>query len=162
MHKAIVVLALFCLLPAGAALADDDIGCGLGTQIFAGKSGIVFKVLGATTNGSFGNQTFGITSGTLGCSSGGVVSSKERINMFAGANLDKLAKDMSVGQGESLDALAQLYGMSGAHKGLFFQMTKTHYGELFSSETVTAGQLLTNLDSLMAADAKLAGYARQS
>ena len=43
------------LLPAGLALAGDtDIGCGPGTQIWDGNSGVAPKVLGATTNGSFG------------------------------------------------------------------------------------------------------------
>ncbi len=48
-------------------LADSDIGCGLGTMVFDGQQGKVYKVLGATTNGTSGNQTFGITFGTLGC-----------------------------------------------------------------------------------------------
>ncbi len=53
------------MFPAAQALADQDIGCGLGTMIFEGKSGLAPKVLGATTNGISGNQSFGITFGTL-------------------------------------------------------------------------------------------------
>ena len=72
-----------------------DIGCGLGTQLWAGNEGLVPKVLGATTNGTFGNQTFGITTGTLGCSQEGVITADARLRMFAGANLDNLARDMA-------------------------------------------------------------------
>jgi len=82
-----VVLVLATVAPA---MADKDIGCGLGTQLWAGKEGLVFKVLGATTNGTLGNQTFGITSGTLGCHQGGVVTADARLQMFAGANMDNL------------------------------------------------------------------------
>ena len=48
-------------------MAAGDTGCGVGTMIFKGKSGLAPHVLAVTTNGTFGNQTFGMTSGTLGC-----------------------------------------------------------------------------------------------
>ena len=62
MKKLLAVAALAATLPlSNVAMADADIGCGLGTMVFDGKSGKVFKILGATTNGTSGNQTFGIT-----------------------------------------------------------------------------------------------------
>ena len=63
--KKLLAIALLAAT-ANVATADQDIGCGLGSMIMAGQSGPIFKVLGATTNGTFGNQTFGITTGTLG------------------------------------------------------------------------------------------------
>ncbi len=55
MKKLLAVAALAATLPLSqVAMADQDIGCGLGTMIFDGKSGKVFKVLGATTNGTSG------------------------------------------------------------------------------------------------------------
>src|SRR5512143_1990 len=61
------VLAVVMLVAtSGVAFADPDIGCGLGTQIWTGSKGLAPKVLGATTNGTSGSQTFGISSGTLG------------------------------------------------------------------------------------------------
>src|SRR6266545_2071443 len=41
-------------------------GCGLGSMLIGSKPGIV-QIFAATTNGSFGTQTFGITSGTSNC-----------------------------------------------------------------------------------------------
>jgi len=93
--KKIVLAAVLVAATAGFAAADSDIGCGLGTQLWEGEKGLVPKVLGATTNGTFGNQTFGITTGTLGCSSEGVITADARLRMFAGANLDNLARDMA-------------------------------------------------------------------
>ena len=53
------LLAIALLASSSVVMADQDIGCGLGSMVWAGQSGIVPKVLGATTNGTSGNQTFG-------------------------------------------------------------------------------------------------------
>lgn len=158
MLKKTVMAALMMLMPMSVALADKDVGCGIGTQIWAGQSGIIPKVLAATTNGTFGNQTFGITSGTLGCSSDGVITAANRLPMFAGANLDQLSAEMATGEGEVLEALAALYGIAEADKTAFYGMTRKNYTTIFSSDTVTAGEVLAAVDGLMKADARLARY----
>ncbi len=158
MLKKTAIAALLLLAPAGAALADKDVGCGIGTQIWAGQSGLIPKVLAATTNGSFGNQTFGITTGTLGCSSDGVITAANRLPMFAGTNLDQLSAEMAAGQGEALAAMATLYGVAEADRAAFYRMTQQHYAEIFASDTVTAGDVLAAVDRLMLADARLARY----
>jgi hypothetical protein len=144
--------------PGGGASADPDIGCGLGTQIWTGSKGIAPKVLGATTNGVSGSQTFGITSGTLGCNQGGTVTADAKVRLFTGANLDRLARDMAVGGGETLDAFASLLGIRDADKPAFFQMTQSRFPELFADDAVTAGALLESLERAMASDPRLAGY----
>jgi hypothetical protein len=146
-------------LSGGVALAGDpDVGCGWGTLAFKGSSGVASKVLAATTNGFLGNQTFGISSGTLGCGRGGVVKADARLNMYAGANIDKLASDIAAGQGESLSTLAHLMGVAPEDQPGFFQLSKRHFAELFPSDQTTAGQMLTTLRALMAEDAQLAKY----
>lgn len=155
MKKLAAVLAL-SMLPAGFAMADKNIGCGLGTQIFEGQDGIAAKVLGATTNGSFGNQTFGISSGTLGCSSDGVVKAEARVQHFAGANIDQLASEVAAGEGESLNTLASLYNVDGADRAAFNQVAQAHYGELFAKGDTAS--MLAALDKAMASDARLARY----
>ena len=97
------ILAIALLATTSSAFADNDVGCGLGTMVWAGQSGVAPKILAATTNGTSGNQTFGITSGTLGCQADGVITSKARLSMFMGTNSERLARDMSAGHGESLD-----------------------------------------------------------
>ena len=73
---AIAMLAGF----SSMAMADQDVGCGLGSMLWAGQSGVVPKILAATTNGTSGNQTFGITTGTLGCQADGVISSRAKLS----------------------------------------------------------------------------------
>lgn len=142
------------------ALADQDVGCGVGTILWAGQSGLVPKVLAATTNGSTGNQTFGISTGTLGCQQSGVITSRVRLTMYTGSNIEKLARDMSVGQGESLNVLADLMGVPATDKPAFFQATRAHFGTIFAPENVTAGQVLDALNGVMAADSTLAVYVK--
>jgi hypothetical protein len=148
------------MAPAGFAMADDDIGCGLGTQLWAGNEGLVAKVLGATTNGTFGNQTFGISTGTLGCSSEGVITADARLRMFAGANLDNLARDMASGEGETLDAFASLMDVSEDDKADFYELTRTNFTTLFADDEVTAGEMLVSLNQLLAEDENLSVYAQ--
>lgn len=157
MMKKLFVVAVLAT-GANMAVADQDIGCGLGSMIFAGQSGPVFKVLGATTNVSFGNQTFGITTGTLGCQSQGAITSRERLSMFTGSNLENLARDMSVGRGETLNVLADLMGVKDADKARFFQASKSNFGKIFAPENESAGQILATLEQVMAQDEVLAGY----
>jgi hypothetical protein len=158
--KRTLVLAAVGLLASGSmALAGDpDVGCGWGTMAFHGQTGVAPKVLAATTNSCLGNQTFGISSGTIGCKKSGAIQADARLNMYAGANIDKLANDMAQGQGESLDALATLLGIKPADKPAFFALTKHNFGTLFPSEQVSAGQLLGSLSDLMETDQQLAKY----
>jgi hypothetical protein len=155
----IILLALLLVVPAGAAFADPDIGCGIGTQLWEGNRGLMPKVLGATTNG-LASQTVGITFGTIGCNSGGTVTADARLHLFAGANLDRLARDMANGQGETLDAFAQLMKVEPSDRHAFNEFTRVHFPEIFAGEgEVTAATMLTSLRGLLAQDARLAGYA---
>ena len=160
MKKNILAVAVIGALAAGSAFAEEDnVGCGVGSIIFEGQSGVAPQVLAVTTNGTLGNQTFGISSGTLGCTQDGVVTAQNKLPMFTDANLDKLARDIAVGQGESLETLAALMGVADEHKPRFFQTTKDHFDTIFPSENVTAQNVLDALDNILAQDTVLAPYA---
>lgn len=156
LRKTLLAAALVAA-PAGVALAHDT-GCGAGTILWEGQSGVAAEVLAVTTNGSFGNQTFGISSGTLGCSQGGVVHVAQRIPMYASANMEQIAADMAAGEGESLVALADLYDIAPSDRQAFYAATQDHFGEIFSAGDVTVGQMLASLESVMAANDQLAQY----
>lgn len=107
MRAAIVTAAL---LFGGNALAQGygTAGCGLGSVVFGAKPGMI-QVLAATTNGTFASQTFGITSGTSNCASGGGGGDKAA-RVFIEANREALAKDISRGGGETILNLSSLAG----------------------------------------------------
>ncbi|MCG3728236.1 DUF3015 domain-containing protein [Vibrio cincinnatiensis] len=158
MKKLLAVAALAVLPLSNAAMADSDIGCGLGTMIFDGQQGKVFKVLGATTNGTSGNQTFGITFGTLGCDGTGTINSAQKLALFIDGNLDNLARDIARGEGETLATLSEVWGIQEADKAAFNQMAKENFAQVFQSENVTSQEVFTNLNTLVAQDQALAAY----
>ncbi|HEX5513046.1 MAG TPA: DUF3015 domain-containing protein [Gammaproteobacteria bacterium] len=158
MKRIIVVAGLLGALAMGTAQARDNTGCGAGTMIWQGQKGIAPQVLAVTTNGTFGNQTFGITFGTLGCTQDGVVGEGKKLSMYTGSNMDRLAQDMSVGHGESLNVLAELMGVEQQDKAAFFELAKLNFSEIFSSEAVTAQDVLNTLQAAMAQDATLSRY----
>jgi hypothetical protein len=157
--KKIVISALLGAMSVGVAqAAQNNVGCGLGSMVWNGKSGVAPQVMAVTTNGTSGNQTFGITSGTLGCTQDGVVQSSQKLSMFTGENMDSIARDMSVGHGESLETMAELMGISEKDKGAFFTATKENFGRIFTADA-TAQDVLANVNAVMADDAVLSQYA---
>lgn len=158
MNKKLVAVAAALALAPMAANADNAAGCGLGTQIMQGKSGLVFHVLAATTNGTFGNQTFGMTSGTLGCKVDDAVTASAELKQFASANVDQLSVEMAAGEGEALTALAGLYGIDQQDRAAFYGLTKSNYGTIVHGDNVTAGEVLASIRTLMATDARLSRY----
>ncbi|MCP3978868.1 MAG: DUF3015 domain-containing protein [bacterium] len=158
MRKLIVLGLAVAFLVAGTAQADNSTGCGLGSMLFEGKSGVFPQILAVTTNGTLGNQTFGISSGTLGCDPKGTVVYNAAVQRYMGERLDPIAADMSQGGGEDLDALAGLIGVTDEDKAAFFQLTKSNFEKIFPTAETTAEEALLNLQVLMSADDRMMGY----
>lgn len=137
-----------CFLLVAAAYAGppkDNCGCGWGSMAFKGKEGLVYQVMAATTNGSFGNQTFGITSGTAECEKPKSFSSNKDLNKFVADNLDNLAKDIARGEGESLETLAELMGVPEGQRPVFYATLQAHFAQIFPSETITHLDVIENI-----------------
>ena len=141
------------------ALADNIGSCGWGSKVFDGQSGVAPQVFAATTNGTSGNQTFAISSGTSGCTQDGTVSSTWKTAMFIDGNKKQLARDMSQGHGETLDALASLIGIDQAQKPQFFHLTQEKFSTIFSSEDASAADISKALQAVISSDNELAAYA---
>jgi len=116
-------------------------GCGLGSLIFGNQPGIV-QVIAATTNGTSGNQTFGITSGTLNCGTGMISASHEKLDNFVSANMDRLAQDMASGEGESLSTLVELMGIAQADRPAAYAKLQSNFSNIFASEQVEAADVI--------------------
>lgn len=156
--KRYLLVTVLAVLATHAYAENNNVGCGWGSMVFNGKSDKGSQILAATTNGTFGNQTFGITSGTAGCAQNATVRSYAQVSTFMTANIDKVAHDMAVGKGESLDTLASLMGMTAKDKAVFSGMVKTHFTTIFPSTHTTSKQALNSLSRLMAQDPRLAQY----
>lgn len=100
--KKLLVAAVVCLSASTAFAQHGPAGCGLGSIMFEGKEGTVWNVLAATFNGSSGNQTFGMSTGTLGCED--AATAKVSSVSFIEGNEVALSNDIARGQGETLEA----------------------------------------------------------
>jgi len=129
--------AMFASAPA---FAVDSTGCGLGSMAWKGNSGIGPQVLAATTNGSFGTQTFGITFGTSGCDPNGRVSGGTGRMMlaFLENNMEQFALDVAAGHGETIDTVAGILNVDSKEFGLKAQ---AQFAYLFANENVEAVDL---------------------
>lgn len=143
------------LLMGASTLAFAQPGCGVGAMIWKGQSGIAPHVLAATTNGTFGNQTFGMTTGTLGCQTNESVQS---MAMYMESNIDKVARDMSRGAGENLDTLAVLLGVDEADRDSFRKVLQDNFATIFPSSETTSGEAVDAIVALLEKDHSLSKY----
>lgn len=154
-----IIAALVISVAPTIAFADNIGSCGWGAKLFDGQSGTAPQVLAVTTNGTFGNQTFGISSGTSGCTQDGRVTSTWKTALFIDGNREILARDMSVGNGESLSSLAHLIGIREEHRASFNHAAQKNFSTIFPAANASTEQIVSGLKQVLAADGELAGYA---
>lgn len=143
MKKIIVsTVAALAITTTAFAGVNNQTGCGLGAVIIKDDSSAVLLALQATTNGTSGNQTFGITSGTLGCKKTKFVMN-DRAEEFVASNMDTLAKEISAGHGESVDTLAELLDVQ--DKEAFASALQANYNKIYTSKNVEMNEVLDNI-----------------
>jgi len=157
--KKVVIPAIFATLAfSGICSADSGPGCGVGTQIFKGQSGLFAHTLAATTNGSTWNQWFGLTSGTLECDPNAVVSNEYEREVFVAMNLDNISQELAQGEGDHLRSLAALFEVAPEHQAHFIDLSKQQLPAVLAEENSNARTLLTALTDAMSNDPMLARY----
>lgn len=150
MKKLLMIFALVLSLVSfsGSAFAAGyaDAGCGLGSLVFGNEKGAV-QVLAATTNGTFGSQTFGITSGTSNCNPAGLVKLEKEREEFTEKNYTTLVKEMAMGEGENLDTLAGLYGCSQNSHSDFGSLVQENFTTIVKDQNTSAKDMLSSLEN---------------
>ena len=145
MKKILVsIAAVIALSSSLVANVNSQTGCGLGSMIIKDDSTAIMLALQATTNATFGNQTFGITSGTLGCKKTQFVMNKQ-VQEFVASNMDQLAKEIAIGHGESVDTLAELLSVS--DKVAFSASLQENYNKIYTSQNVKMADVLDNIST---------------
>jgi len=157
MKKLIAGSILLVSSSAALAVAPGGPDCGWGNMLFEGQSGLGPHWIATTTNGTSGNKTFGMTSGTNGCSTGGTLT-------YGGSSLvsnmmDELSEDVARGHGDALNAVAVSMGVEKADRELFAKVAHDNFNAIFPNENVTAKEVTASLNALMKADPRLAKYA---
>ena len=164
MSKKVIILSAAVLfgMQAGLAMAanpDTGPGCGLGKLAwgdYAHQKNIAPQVMMATTNITFGSQTFGISFGTSGCTNDGKVMAEQKTTMFAELNFENLSQEMAQGQGEHLASLATLMGVPVEHQAEFFAMTQERYTSLIKTGEASPVAMVKAINSAIATHPVLA------
>lgn len=138
MKKLILASALiagvfgFSATAVSAAPGYGTAGCGLGSIVFGPGGGIV-QIFAATTNGTYYNQMFGITSGTSNCVEGGATGYiQQQQEVFVHVNYRGLQQEMAAGKGEKVTAFA---GLLGCNADQFGSVSQKAHSSLFTAET---------------------------
>lgn len=134
MKKLLLIATLSLVSSVVMAKSYGPAGCGLGSVVLGDSKGLLMNVFAATTNGTSGNQTFGMTSGTSNCD----VSSKTKVAsvVFVEANKVALANDISRGEGETLASLDRIYGCT--NHAEIGKVLKSNYSNIFAVDNADA------------------------
>ncbi len=133
-------------------------GCGVGSILFEGQSGLGPHVLAATTNGFYGTQTFAMTSGTLGCDVEGTIHSHSAFN-YINDNMETVASAIAQGEGEALLVLGDLFQVEAADQAQFAETLRQNFAAIYPNVDVTSEHVVSSIVNALAANASLQQYA---
>ena len=149
----LILLSASSVANAGAAGGND---CGWGQALFEGQTGPAPHVLGLTTNGTSGNNTFGVTTGTNGCSSDGTLTYGGQ--SVVSSIMNEFSEDVARGEGDALNTVAVVYGVEQQDRDTFAKVMHENFAVLFPNEDVTADEMMASIEEVMKADARLSKY----
>ena len=156
MKRIIAGLALLSASSVTMAEAPGGPDCGWGNMLLEGQSGLGAHIIATITNGTSGNATFGMTTGTNGCSTSGSLTYGGK--SLIGAIMDEFSEDVARGEGDALDAVAVAYGIEKGDRAAFSQLLHTNFNTIFPSENVTAAEVNASIDELLRNDTRFAKY----
>jgi len=159
MKKVILGAVLLGSSLSASAVAPGGPGCGWGNLLFEGSSGTGAHLLATIVNGTSGNATFGMTSGTNGCDTSGTLTYSGESLLAMNGVLEEVAQDMAVGHGEALNALTVSMQIDPADRGHFDSVMHENFASIFPREDVDAAEVMQNINTVMKSDARLARYA---
>jgi hypothetical protein len=145
------ILAMMAVSASAKAGSQNDAGCGLGGMLIQ-KNIAWQQIFAATLNGT-GGQTFAISTGTSGCSSGSLSKTSMAQRNYVAANYRDLSREMAAGRGEYVASLSSLMGCSDSK--VFASFTQAKYPVLFPAADTTPEAMLQNLRTAMAQDSTL-------
>jgi Protein of unknown function (DUF3015) len=158
MKKIIAGIILSTTASASFAVSPGGDSCGWGNMLFKGQSGLPIHFVASTTNGTSGNKTFGMTTGTNGCSTSGVLTYGGSSMIDLSAVMDEFSEDVAKGDGEVLSAFVVSLGVQPEHRQAFKNALHTNFSSIFPNQNVTTEQVLQSIGQVIAEDKSLAGY----
>jgi hypothetical protein len=111
-------------------------GCGLGSLAF--KEEDKWNQVGASLLNGTGMQTFAISFGTSNCTYDGVMEARLEREAFIEANYADLGRDIILGEGEYVSAMANFYGCGESEKAVFVENMQRSREDIVRSQGNTA------------------------
>lgn len=158
MKKTIIAAVLLGSVAGAHAEAPGGPSCGWGNMLFEGQSGLPMHILASIVNGTSGNATFGMTTGTNGCDTSGKLTYGGKSLLALNGVLEEVAKDMAAGQGEALTALSVSMGIPAEERAHFNKVMHENFSVIFSRDDVTADEVADQISAVMKSDAVLARH----
>lgn len=140
---ALLVFLVLFLVPMLVWSADSSDGCGLGWQLTQ-KTSLLATTTRTATNITIPN-TFGMTSGTLGCAQHSIVKRDEPAAKYVVTNFDALQIDMARGRGEYLNGLVRVFGCDDSAVEMFRKLSQSQFKEMCSKNMADPFALFLSL-----------------
>jgi len=148
MKKLITSVAAAALISTSAmAAGNTNTGCGLGSMIIKNQDTMIMQLAATFLNGLSANQTFGITSGSLGCTKPASIAMNDQAQKFVADNMDSIAVEVAAGQGENLDTLLTLINVE--DKALAAATLKANFSKIYSSSDITSAEVIDNIVTVL-------------
>ncbi|WDE97875.1 DUF3015 family protein [Lentisphaera profundi] len=141
--KKFVSSILFFGAVSAFAVPQDNVGVGVGTMIFKDSDGLMSQTAAVTTNHIFCNQTFAITSGTLDAEKPAEFWAQEQMNIFIAGNMDNVAKDIAMGEGEAVDTIAGILKVEDTEA--FRAELQENFANIYTTNEVTHTEVVSNI-----------------
>jgi len=145
----ITFLASMLMVSFAYAGSQQNCGCGLGTLILGDQDPLLMQLVITSLNGTSGNQTFGISSGTLGCERPKSLVMNEKLDKFVADNMDNIAVDIAAGQGESLDAIADLAEVSSDKRADLYRAFQANFDQIYPSAQTTHKEVVAHIVNII-------------
>jgi hypothetical protein len=150
MFLVLLAVVLVCGTPlfidsSSAGIVKENAGCGVGSMAFGDKDGVLYQLFATFTNGISGNQTFGMSTGTLECKPAKFAASNEKLNKFVSENMDGLAQDIAAGQGERLETLAELMDIPSDERDSFYVTVQKNFSNIYTSQNIQSANVIDNI-----------------
>jgi hypothetical protein len=144
-----VILCLMMVSVASANTVRQDCGCGLGGMAIGDREGLLWNLLGTFLNGLCGNQTFAMSSGTSDCGRPETLAMLDKLNIFVADNMDVLAVDIAQGNGESLDALAEIAAIPEAKRSVFYSSLQSNFSRIYPNPEVAHDTVVSEITKII-------------
>lgn len=158
MKRTLIAASMIAFSATAFAEAPGGPNCGWGNMLMQGQSGLPMHIIASFTNGTSGNATFGMTTGTNGCSANGTLTYGGKSMVDLSSIMDEFSNDVARGHGDALTTVAVSLHVPVEDRQHFSSVMQDNFSTIFPSADVTAEDVMASVIQIMKTDEKLAKH----